>query len=102
MHTYILRIILPQITRNGLIIFGSMPIPDNPFVGGSLSIPIITLFWFGGLPGSSVLHYRVVEDNDTLSEVAAITTEFNSNLTHYKPTLAVVATWQLTTIVRGK
>ena len=39
------------------------------------------------------LHYRKVEDNSTLYEVATMITDFNPNLINFYPKLAVVITW---------
>ena len=52
---------------------------------------------------AAVLHYRVVSqkqqqarDNETLVEVATKISDFNSNLTAFQPSLAVITTWKLT------
>ena len=39
-----------------------------------------------------IFHYRKAVDNTTLDEVTTMITDFNSNLTKYYPTLAVVIT----------
>ena len=51
----------------------------------------------------AVLHYRVVsqerqqeEDKKTLAEVATKISDFNTNLTSFQPSLAVITTWKLT------
>ena len=50
---------------------------------------------------AAVLHYRVVTqgdqqaDRETLAQVAAKIGSFNPNLTDFKPSLAVVATWKV-------
>ena len=52
---------------------------------------------------TAVLYYRVVsheqqqeKSKETLAEVAAKISDFNSNLTAFQPSLAVITTWKLT------
>ena len=52
---------------------------------------------------TAVLHYRVVsqeqqgeKDKEALAEIAAKISDFNSNLTAFQPSVAVITTWKLT------
>ena len=59
--------------------------------------PVIAPLWIdtfiGQMTFSNTLHYRVSSNNETLSLIAAILMEQNSNLTDYLPRTAVIATW---------
>ena len=50
---------------------------------------------------STLLHYRAAEDEATLTTVDTIVEKFNKNLTDFQPTLAIVATWQISRLEQG-
>lgn len=55
---------------------------------------------------STILHYRVEEDEANLEVIHSMIQEFNQNLAEFQPALAVVATWQITSatqrLVKGE
>lgn len=44
---------------------------------------------------SSILHYRVAEDEETLTEIATMIYLSNPELSRFNPRLAVVTTWRI-------
>lgn len=68
-----------------------------PFNSGfDFSYPLIAPFWTDLDPSESgALYYRSTSDSETLNHTTEIITSINSNYNTYRPTLAIVATWEM-------
>ena len=95
-----------QLNTGGYLVFGEA-VPSNlcSFKLSASSTPTISPVstLADSCVDAAVLHYRVVsqeqqqeKNKKTLAEVAAKISDFNSNLTAFKPSLAVITTWKLT------
>ena len=95
-----------QLNTGGYLVFGEA-VSSNlcSFKLSASSSPIISPVstLVNNCIDAAVLHYRVVsqeqqqeKDRETLAEVAAKINDFNSNLTAFQPSLAVITTWKLT------
>ena len=83
-----------QISNKGVLQFGNSAQPEeNNFNLSALSYPLILS---GQLAASSttVLHYRVSDDVETIKQVGIMVSE-ESALSDFQPNLAVIATWQM-------
>ena len=100
---------MSQIHSEGLILFGQslsnvdlqefrLSTSQYPVV---VPVPLITVLNFVNLLNLQrddllvILNHRILEDEIALREIDSLITDFNGNLSDFRSTLALVATWQI-------
>ncbi len=96
---------LPQVHADGYITFGRvLPLDSradpmifrlsttsNPTISPTSSVLSVER----QIVASTLLHYRVAEDEATFALIKTMIEEFNHNFTYFQPALAIVTTWQI-------